>query len=126
MPTVVTGSIPPNKSDLKNFGVYTESNADGDFLNLFWSRVQDPSGTTNMDFEFNHNAVCGATGTSVRQRVTPVRTEGDLLIQYDLSNGGTTADHQHARMGWLRVESDADQLEANAARHDQHDRDPGR
>ena len=48
-PTVVTGSIPPNKSDLKAFGVYTED----DFLELFWSRVQNPSGTTNMDFELN-------------------------------------------------------------------------
>jgi hypothetical protein len=94
VPTVVSGSIPPNKSDLKNFGVYTESNANGDFLNLFWTRVQDPSGTTNMDFEFNHNKcdpdnttgnVCSANG------VTPTRTSGDLLIQYDLSNGGTNA-----------------------------------
>ena len=93
VPTPVTGSIPPNKSDLKNFGVFTESTADGDFLNLFWSRVQDPSGTTNMDFEFNHNAcVAGATGNVCSSNgVTPVRTEGDLLIQYDLSNGGTQA-----------------------------------
>jgi hypothetical protein len=93
VPSVVSGSIPPNKSDLKNFGVYTESNANGDFLNLFWTRVQDPSGTTNMDFEFNHNAcVAGATGNVCSANgVTPVRTEGDLLIQYDLSQGGTTA-----------------------------------
>jgi hypothetical protein len=93
VPSVVSGSIPPNKSDLKNFGIYTESNANGDFLNLFWTRVQDPSGTTNMDFEFNHNAcVAGATGNVCSANtVTPVRTEGDLLIQYDLSQGGTTA-----------------------------------
>ncbi len=93
IPTVVSGSIPPNKSDLKNFGVYTESNANGDFLNLFWSRVQDPSGTTNMDFEFNHNAcvVGGTDNVCSSNGVTPVRTAGDLLIQYDLSNGGTNA-----------------------------------
>jgi hypothetical protein len=94
VPSVVSGSIPPNKSDLKFFGVYTESNANGDFLNLFWSRVQDPSGTTNMDFEFNHNK-CDADDTAGNvcssNGVTPVRTEGDLLIQYDLSNGGTVA-----------------------------------
>ena len=36
-----------------------------------------------MDFEFNQ--VERRTGNGV----TPVRTAGDLLIQYDLSQGGT-------------------------------------
>ena len=55
----MSGSIPPNKSDLKAFGVYTETgevtlgNPTGKFLELLWTRVQDPSGTTNMDFELN-------------------------------------------------------------------------
>ncbi|MCD5346325.1 collagen binding domain-containing protein [Agromyces sp. S2-1-8] len=84
VPTVVSGSIPPNKSDLKNFGLYLETKGDGhQYLHLFWHRVQDPTGTTNMDFEFNKSKVLSANG------VTPVRTSGDLLIQYDLSNGGT-------------------------------------
>ena len=52
-PTIVAGSIPPNKSDLKTFGVYPEATANGKFLELFWSRVQSPQGTTNMDFELN-------------------------------------------------------------------------
>jgi hypothetical protein len=58
-PTIVSGSIPPNKSDLKAFGLYSEvgeataANPTGKFLELFWSRVQNPSGTTNMDFELN-------------------------------------------------------------------------
>jgi len=84
VPTIVSGSIPPNKSDLLNFGVYLETtNTGARFLNLFWHRVQEPSGTTNMDFEFNQSDVISANG------VTPVRTAGDLLIQYDLSQGGT-------------------------------------
>jgi hypothetical protein len=84
VPTVVSGSIPPNKSDLLNFGVYLETTASGDtFMNLFWHRVQEPSGTTNMDFEFNQSSTLSANG------VTPVRTAGDLLIQYDLAQGGT-------------------------------------
>ncbi|RZS64184.1 hypothetical protein EV187_2564 [Agromyces ramosus] len=83
VPTVVDGSIPPNKSDLLNFGLYLEEAAAGDFLHLFWHRVQEPSGTTNMDFEFNKSEVVSANG------VTPVRTAGDLLIQYDLAQGGT-------------------------------------
>jgi hypothetical protein len=91
-PTIVDGSIPPNKSDLKAFGVYTESA----FLELFWSRVQNPSGTTNMDFELNKEFCdgtadhCANNGTSRDPvYVTPKRTSGDKLVTYDLSKGGT-------------------------------------
>ena len=83
VPTIVDGSIPPNKSDLLNMGFYLEENANGRFLNLFWHRVQEPQGTTNMDFEFNKSSTLSANG------VTPVRTAGDVLIQYDLAQGGT-------------------------------------
>jgi Prealbumin-like fold domain len=83
VPSVVDGSIPPNKSDLKFFGVYQEGGSSSGFLNLYWSRVQDPTGTTNMDFEFNQSTTTSANG------VTPVRTAGDLLIIYDLAQGGT-------------------------------------
>jgi hypothetical protein len=115
-PTIVDGGIPPNKSDLKFFGVYQEGGTSSGFLNLFWSRVQDPTGTTNMDFELNRNKCehvdddndsatpaynddndpdtidtpttdsnCAGNG------VTPRRSTGDILIQYDLANGGTVA-----------------------------------
>ena len=83
VPSVVDGSIPPNKSDLKWFGVYQEGSTATGFLTMFWSRVQDPSGTTNMDFEFNQSTTLSSNG------ITPVRTAGDLLVIYDLSNGGT-------------------------------------
>jgi hypothetical protein len=83
VPTVVSGSIPPNKSDLLTFSTYLETNANGKFLHMFWHRVQEPSGTTNMDFEFNQSSTGSGNGT------TPQRTKGDLLIQYDLSQGGT-------------------------------------
>src|SRR6266704_5356216 len=95
-PTIVSGSIPPNKSDLKVFGAFTETTAAGKFLELFWSRVQNPSGTTNMDFELNQKFCdptatptnCANNGSGVTPE-TPVRTIGDKLITYDLSNGGT-------------------------------------
>ena len=83
VPKVVDGSIPPNKSDLLNFGTYLEETPSGEFLHMFWHRVQEPSGTTNMDFEFNQSDVMSSNG------VTPERTDGDLLIRYDLSQGGT-------------------------------------
>jgi Prealbumin-like fold domain len=83
-PVVEFGSIPPNKSDLKTMGFQlVEPAAGGRYLELFWHRVQEPNGTTNMDFEFNKSDVISANG------YTPVRTEGDALIQYDLSRGGT-------------------------------------
>jgi hypothetical protein len=94
-PTIVNGSIPPNKSDLKTFGVNTEV-ASGKFLQLFWTRVQNPSGTTNMDFELNKKFCdptatptnCANNGKNVVPE-TPLRSTGDKLITYDLAKGGT-------------------------------------
>jgi hypothetical protein len=87
VPSVVDGSIPPNKSDLKTFGLYKETVGTKSYLNLFWTRVQDPSGTTNMDFEFNKKQAKAGEGNGI----TPLRSVDDLLITYDLSNGGVNA-----------------------------------
>jgi len=107
VPSVVDGSIPPNKSDLKTFSTYLETSATGTkYLHLFWHRVQDPSGTTNMDFEFNQSS------TISTNNVTPVRTAGDLLIQYDLSQGGTNPVLWVSR--WVTAGA-ASQCEANNA-----------
>lgn len=89
-PTVDTGSIPPSKSDLKSFGIYKEVTGTDVFLNVFWTRVQDPSGTTNLDFEFNQSALTYNKPVGSAQ-VIPVRTAGDVLVTYDVTNGGTTA-----------------------------------
>jgi hypothetical protein len=88
VPTIVSGSIPPNKSDLLRFyvnnaNVQVTSDSVHHVLYLAWRRVQAPSGTTNMDFELNQLSTLSANG------VTPVRKAGDVLIKYDLSNGGT-------------------------------------
>ena len=94
-PSVVDGSIPPNKSDLKTFGLFVEENTAGQFLHMFWTRVQNPSGTTNMDFEFNQKdpaedpCLDPRTGTAGNDGTTPERTAGDVLISYNLSQGGT-------------------------------------
>lgn len=84
VPSVTDGSIPNNKSDLTRFytKLRTESNGK-DYAYLAWERVQDPTGTTNMDFEFNTSTTLSSNG------VTPVRTAGDVLIKYDLAQGGT-------------------------------------
>ena len=95
-PTVVDGGIPPNKSDLKFFGVYQEGSTGTGFLNLYWSRVQEPSGTTNMDFELNKRVCTPSTPVTPPtdpdcsvNGITPIRSAGDFLVQYDLSQGGT-------------------------------------
>ena len=87
-PGEVTGSIPNNKSDLRTFHVYREAGTGGHpgYLNLGWSRVTDPSGTTLMDFEFNQSSQTCATGPN------KVRTAGDLLIEYSIDQGGARAD----------------------------------
>ena len=51
-------------------------------MHLFWTRAQDPSGSTNLDFEFNQ-------GDDFTHDGIPARTYLDMLIQYDLDNGGT-------------------------------------
>jgi hypothetical protein len=104
VPTVTDGSIPPNKSDLLEFGVYQEGTGGEGYLHLFWTRVQDPSGTTLMDFEINKNKCEGewngagdvftptVDSDCSDNDVTPLRSTGDLLITYELAKGGKVPD----------------------------------
>jgi hypothetical protein len=94
-PAVKEDSIPPNKSDLLSFHVYEEAATAGNkgFMNLAWSRVSEPEGSTLMDFEFNQKTTPCQAG-----RPNVVRTgDGsgplvdDLLIEYSLEGGGTNA-----------------------------------
>jgi hypothetical protein len=105
VPTVVSGSIPNNKSDLLRFYVANDKVGGKEFLYLAWERVQEPNGTTNMDFEFNQDATKSANG------VTPIRTAGDVLIKYDLAQGGT-----HPTLGyhlWVTSGNPATVCQAN-------------
>jgi hypothetical protein len=86
-PTVgLVGGVPKNKSDIKHFSVWQEVvPGDPGFLHLFWTRVQDPSGTTLMDFELNQSSVkCDNSDYKVR-------TDGDLLLEYRITQGGAQA-----------------------------------
>jgi len=87
-PGATTDSIPPNKSDLLSFHVYREPGVGTHpgFLNLAWSRVTEPTGTTLMDFEFNQSSTKCSSGPNV------VRSAGDLLIEYSIDQGGSRAD----------------------------------
>ena len=97
IPSVGTGSIPNNKSDLTRMFIAHERASNGHiFAYLAWERVQDPTGTTLMDFEFNRNKCVFVSGAPTadsqctNNNVTPARTAGDLLIEYGLAAGSTT------------------------------------
>jgi len=81
VPSVVQGSIPPNKSDFTEFQESHRTAANGDTLvYLDWTRT-NVLGSADMDFELDQSSAASANG------VTPQRTQGDLLITYDFANG---------------------------------------
>jgi len=84
--SVVTGSIPPNKSDLTRFYEASEFSTvnNHNFLYLAWERT-NVLGSANFDFEINQKTQPNLTTTGKK---TLVRTAGDLLVTYDFSNGG--------------------------------------
>src|SRR5215475_9173963 len=84
--SVVTGSIPPNKSDLTRFYEASEFSAvnNHNFLYLAWERT-NVLGSANFDFEINQKTQPDLTTTGAK---TLNRTAGDLLVTYDFTNGG--------------------------------------
>src|SRR5713101_6212923 len=84
--TVVTGSIPPNKSDLLRFYEASQFANTSNFLYLAWERT-NVLGSANFDFEINQQTTAGFTGTTTGP-VTLNRQPGDVLVTFDFTNGG--------------------------------------
>ncbi|WP_427887348.1 prealbumin-like fold domain-containing protein [Kribbella sp. GL6] len=82
--SVVTGSIPPQKSDLTRFYVGSETAGGNVYLYLAWER-SNVLGSANMDFEINQKAQPNLTTTGAK---TLNRTANDILITFDFTNGG--------------------------------------
>src|SRR6266536_2526944 len=82
--SVVTGSIPPQKSDLTRFYVASESASNSNFLYLAWER-SNVLGSANMDFEINKLAQPNLTTTGQK---TLNRSPGDLLVTFDFGGSG--------------------------------------
>ena len=83
--TVVSGSIPNNKSDLTRFFEASETGTNNDnFLYLGFERANS-LGTANLNFEINQKTQPDLTKTGA---TTLVRTAGDLLVTFDFTNGG--------------------------------------
>jgi hypothetical protein len=85
-PTVVFGSIPPQKSDLSRFYTAHEIVSGNTFLYLAWER-SNILGNANMDFEFNQSKTLCSNEPSGNK--VPVRTNGDLMVTYDFGGSGT-------------------------------------
>jgi hypothetical protein len=83
--TVVSGSIPPQKSDLTRFYVASEFANNSNFLYLAWER-SNVLGSANMDFELNQKAQPDLTTTGPKSLV---RTAGDILITFDFGGSGS-------------------------------------
>jgi hypothetical protein len=90
IPTIETGSIPPNKSDLTRFRIATEKVGTADFMYLAWNRT-NTLGSANMDFEFNQSSTLTSNGE------TPVRSGGDMLVTFDFASGGNKVELGLAR-----------------------------
>jgi hypothetical protein len=85
---VVSGSIPPNKSDLTRFYESSENVAGQTYLYLAWER-SNVLGNANMDFEIDQQPTATLT-SSFTGSVTLARQAGDMLVTYDFVNGGGT------------------------------------
>ena len=81
-PTIVSGSIPPNKTNLTRFYTGSQFVNNNTYLYLAWERATT-GGSVDVDFEFNQSSTLSANKT------TPVRTLGDLLVAYDFSGSGS-------------------------------------
>lgn len=100
-PTIVTGTIPPNKDDLTRFYINQETGSNGDqFLYLAWQRTKT-LGSAHMDFELNQAAQPDMTGAG---QVTLNRTAGDVLIDFDFGGSGPVVLSYHT---WLATGTNA-------------------
>jgi hypothetical protein len=95
---VVTGTVPPNKDDL--FDITTNSFISGNQSELDLGMVRtNNNGSSHVDFELNRanwtpggsgGVPCGTNTTGITGFQCPKRTEGDLLISFEISPSSTT------------------------------------
>jgi hypothetical protein len=86
--TVVSGSIPPNKSDLTRFYEASQLGSDNHvYLQLAWERTNN-LGNANMDFEIDQSSN-GCPNTPGPCTIS--RSNGDILVTYDFPGSGAPA-----------------------------------
>jgi len=84
---IVSGSVPPQKDDLFDVVTYTRIIGGDAELDLGMLRTNN-NGDSHVDFELNRLpwAPCASDAT----KLCPVRTEGDLLVSFEITTGGIT------------------------------------
>jgi hypothetical protein len=94
---IVTGSVPPNKDDLFDVATNTYISGNQSELDIGMIRTNN-NGSSHVDFELNRaNWTPGSTGapacatdtTGITGFKCPKRTEGDLLISFEISPSGS-------------------------------------
>lgn len=110
-PTVTSGAIPSNKSDLERFYVASENVSGKDYLYLGWTR-NNTLGTANMSIELN----------KLRQPDPPAsgpwalrRSAGDLLFLFDFDQGGKSSAVKLSVSKWVTSGSPKTVCQANNA-----------
>jgi Prealbumin-like fold domain len=93
---IVTGSVPPNKDDLFDVATNTYISGDQSELDIGMIRTNN-NGSSHVDFELNRNnwtpgsttaVSCATNTTGITGFVCPKRTEGDLLVSFEISPSG--------------------------------------
>ncbi len=84
---IVSGSVPPQKDDLFDVVTYTRIIGGDAELDLGMLRTNN-NGSSHLDFELNRVAsvACAANSSTL----CPIRTEGDLLVSFEISPGSIT------------------------------------
>lgn len=90
-PTIVHSSVPSGRDDLSRIYVNHEIADFDEYLHLAWERA-NLSGSAHLDFELNQSLMLSANG------VTPLRTEGDVLLSFDFGGTGTPIVSRHIWM----------------------------
>lgn len=97
---IVHGSVSPNKDDLFDVTTNTIVSGTNSELDLGMVRTNN-NGSSHLDFELNRvnwlsgsttGATCGSNTTGDANFKCPVRTEGDLLISFEINPDGTAAE----------------------------------
>jgi hypothetical protein len=97
---IVSGSTPPNKDDLFDVATntYILAATGQSELDLGMIRTNN-NGSSHVDFELNRanwtaggtgGTACATNGTGITGFQCPIRTEGDLLVSFEISPSSTT------------------------------------
>jgi hypothetical protein len=95
---IVSGTVPPQKDDLFDIATNTYVAGTQAELDIGMLRTNN-NGSSHVDFELNRlswlpgattGVDCATNGTGIANFKCPVRSEGDLLISFEISPSSTT------------------------------------